>query len=182
MGQLDSGVHRVLGAVTSSTNPAGLIIRDYQKRDRPDGGATISPLQEWRSVCDGKIIAIPMLSKTGLYLSGTFNGTTRVFRIGPNASECVEVFDSGVVSGKADFSVDDRYIVYVSRAEQPNKRVQVDAVFLADLQDRSVQPIFYAGPDTQLAFPAFMTADRVVVFDQTASQLIVLDRTRRILE
>ena len=182
MGQSTSGTHRVLGAISSSTAPAGLIVREYEKRQRPDGGVTIAPLEEWRTVCEGKNIAIPMMSKTGLLLSGTYGGTMRVFRIGPNASECTEVFDSKVVSGKADFSADDRYMLYISRTRQSGPSDEVDAIFLADLKNGTARPIHRASPEAQLAFPGFMNPDRIVVYNQTAQKLIVLERTRRILD
>ena len=180
MGQLTSGVHRVLGAVTSSTNPSGLIVREYEKRARPDGRATVAPLKEWRSVCEGKNIAIPMLSKTGLYLSGSHEGTMRVFRIGREAAECEEIFDSKLLSGKADFSVDDRFLIFVSRIENPTTHLQVDAIVLANLQNRTTRPIYYAAPEQQLAFPGFMSPDRIVVYDSTSRHLFLIDRTRRV--
>jgi hypothetical protein len=180
VGQLTPSQYRVLGALSSSFRPAGLIFRDYQSRPRNDGGKTVAPLTEWRSLCDGLRIAIPMLSKSGHLLSGSYQGTLRVFRIGTNAVECEEVFDTRVVTGKADFSRNDDLLVYVSRSENPATGKTVDTVFLADLRRKSTRAIYYGSPEAQLAFPGFMNPDRIVVYDQTSRTLKTLDKTRKI--
>jgi hypothetical protein len=181
MGLLAStSLYRALGAVSSSANPTRLIFRDYEKRYRPDGKPAIAPVREWQPVCVGKRISIPMMSKTGLYLSGSYEGTLRVFRIGPDAKSCEQVFDTKAVTGKADFSADDRSILYVSRTENPTTRKKVDAIFLADLTRKEKKAIYYAAEGTQLAFPGFMSSDRIVVYDKTARKLLVLDRGRLI--
>jgi hypothetical protein len=100
VGQLSLSKYRVLGALSSSTNPAGLIVREFESRTAEDGQKAVVPLAEWRSVCDGKRISIPMMSKTGQLLSGSFEGTLRVFRIGADAAECDEVFDTGPLPAK----------------------------------------------------------------------------------
>jgi hypothetical protein len=179
MGLPAPGRHRVLGAVTSSSNPAALIVRDYERSIRADGGATVTPVTEWRTLCDGKKISIPMMSKTGRFLSGSHDGTMKVFRIGQNASECEEVFDSKLIGGKADFSIDDRSLVYVSQTRDTNGR-SVGAVFLSDILNQTSKPIYFAAEETQLAFPGFSSVDRIVVHDQTSTQLIQIDRVRRI--
>jgi hypothetical protein len=180
VGQLGPSQYRVLGALSSSFRPAGLIFRDYESRSRRDGGKTVAPLTEWRSVCDGLQISIPMLSKTGHLLSGSHQGTLRVFRIGVNAAECEEVFDTKVVTGKADFSRNDDFLVYVSRSENPATGKTVDTVVLADLLRKSTRAIYYGSPEAQLAFPGFMSPDRIVVYDQTSRTLRILDKTRKI--
>lgn len=179
MGLLAStSMYRVLGAVSSSANPTGLIFRDHERRYRADGRATIAPIREWQPVCEGKRISIPMMSKTGLYLAGNHEGTLKVFRIGPDARECQQVFDTKAVTGKADFSADDRSILYVSRTQDPATKKSVDAIFLMDLASNEKKPIYYAADGTQLAFPGFMSPDRIVVYDKTARKLITLERTR----
>jgi hypothetical protein len=170
--------YRALGAESSSTNPSKLIFRDYEKRYAADGKPAISPVTEWQAVCEGKRISIPMMSKTGLYLSGNHEGTMKVFRIGPDAKSCEQVFDSKVVSGKADFSADDRFILYVSRAEDPATRKSVDAIFLADSMRQEKKAIYYAAEGNQLAFPGFMSSDRIVAYDKTLRKLLVLERSR----
>ncbi|HTG74540.1 MAG TPA: hypothetical protein VMB70_12260, partial [Terriglobia bacterium] len=180
VGQLSSSRYRVLGSLSSSTNPAGLIVRDYESTARSDGGKTITPLAEWRRVCDGKQISIPMMSKTGDLLSGSHEGTLRVFRLGADASVCDEVFDAKVVTGKADFSRDDRFLTYVTRLENPVTRMMVDTVILADLHKGTSKPIHYGDTAAQLAFPGFMSPDRIVVYDQTSRKFLVIDRTRTI--
>ena len=180
VGQLGSSQYRVLGALSSSFRPAGLIFRDYESRPRRDGGKTVAPLTEWRSVCDDLQISIPMLSKTGQFLSGSYEGTLRVFRISANAAECEEVFDTKVVSGKADFSRNDDFLVYVSRSVNPATGKTVDTVFLADLLRKSTTAIYYGPPEAQLAFPGFMNPDRIVVYDQASRTLRTLDKTRKI--
>jgi hypothetical protein len=180
VGQVSSSQYRVLGALSSSTNPAGLIVRDYESRKRDDGGKTVAPLTEWRKVCGNLQISIPMMSKTGQLLSGSYKGTLRVFRIGANATECEEFFDSKVVAGKADFTRDDNFLVYVSRSENPDTRANVDTIFLADLRRRTAKPIFYAPAEAQLAFPGFMSPDRIVVYDLASRTLNTLEKVRRI--
>ena len=56
------------------------------------------------------------------------------------------------------------------------------AIFLADLKNGTARPIHRASPEAQLAFPGFMNPDRIVVYNETAQKLIVLERTRRILD
>jgi hypothetical protein len=179
MGLLAStSLYRALGAVSSSTNPTGLIFRDYEKRFRADGKPTISPVREWQPVCQGKRISIPMMSRTGLYLSGSHEGTLKVFRIGPDARACDQVFDTKAVTGKADFSADDRSILYVSRSQDPATRKSVDAIFLADLARNDKKAVYHAAEGTQLTFPAFMSPDRIVAYDKTSRKLHILDRSR----
>lgn len=173
-----TSVYRVLGAVSSSTNPSRLIFRDYEKRYRTDGKPTISPVREWQPVCEGLRISIPMMSRTGLSLSGSHEGTLKVFRIGPDAKICEQVFDSKAVTGTADFSADDRFLLYVSRAEDPTTHKSVDAIFRADMARREQKAIYYATDGNQLAFPSFMSADRILTYDKTARRLLLLDRTR----
>jgi hypothetical protein len=83
-----------------------------------------------------------------------------------------------VVGGKADFSVDDRYLLYVAQSVNPSTRTSADTVFLADLSTNQSEPIYHARVDGQLAFPGFISPDRIVVLDPAASQLILLERTR----
>ena len=180
LGQLTASRYRVLGSISSSTNPAGLIVRDYESSVRSDGGKTITPLAEWRRVCDSKRISLPMMSKTGDLVSGSHEGTLRVFRLGADASACDEVFDAKVVTGKADFSRDDRFLTYVTRLENPLTRMTVDTVILADLQKGTSKPIHYGDAAAQLAFPGFMSPDRIVVYDQTSRKFLVIDRTRTV--
>jgi hypothetical protein len=180
VGQLSPSTYRVVGAVSSSTNPAGLIVRDYERKGPDESGSTVAPLTEWHPMCEGKRISIPMLSKTGTLLSGSFEGSLRVFRIGANATECEEVFDTKVVSGKADFSRDDGTLAYVARAVNPRTSEDVDAVFLANLRGKSATPIYYAESQMQLAFPGFMSPDRIAVYDQNSWSLFTLDRVRTI--
>jgi hypothetical protein len=173
-----TSLYRALGAVSSSTNPTRLIFRDYEKRYRADGKPAIAPVREWQPVCDGKRISIPMMSKTGLYLSGTHEGTLKIFRIGTDAKSCEQVLDTKAVTGKADFSADDRSILYLSRTENPTTRKSVDAIFLTDLARNEKKAIYYAADGTQLAFPGFISPDRIVAYDKTSRKLLVLDRTR----
>jgi hypothetical protein len=178
VGQLSPSRYRVLGALSSSTNPAGLIVRDYES-ERGDGGRkTITPQKEWRSVCAGKRISIPMMSKSGQLLSGSYQDTLRVFRIGPDAANCDELFDTKEVTGKADFSRDDRFLTYVRRSENPRTNVVVDTVVLADLRTRITTPIYYAESGEQLAFPGFLNPDLIVVYNQSSQKLLKLERTR----
>ena len=178
VGQLSLSTYRVLGALSSSTFPAGLIVRDYESWREENGGKTIRSRTEWRAVCDGKQISIPMISKTGQLLAGTHQGTLRVFRIGPDATDCEEVFDTKALTGKADFSRDGRFLVYVTRSENPLTRITVDTILLADLNERTALPIYYGDPDIQLAFPGFMSPDRIVVYNLTSKNLLLIDRTR----
>jgi hypothetical protein len=181
MGMLaGTSMYRALGAVSSSTNPTKLIFRDYEKRFRPDGKPTVAPVREWQPVCEGKKISIPMMSKTGVYLSGSHEGTLKVFRIGADAKVCEQVFDSKAVTGKADFSADDRFILYVSRTEDPTTRKTVDAIFLTDVTRNDKKAIYHATDGGQLAFPGFMSPDRIVVYNKTSRKLLVLDRSRTI--
>lgn len=180
VGQLSPSRYRVIGALSSSTDPAGLIVREYQVAETESQGRTVVPVEEWRSVCSGKTISIPMLSKTGQLLSGSYQGTLRVFRIGANATECDQVFDTKAVSGKADISRDDNALTYVTRAVNPSTGESVDTVFLADLRAMTTKPVFYGDPKAQLAFPGFASADRIVVYDQVSRKLLILDRTRTI--
>jgi hypothetical protein len=177
VGQLGPSKYRVLGALSSSTDPAGLIVRDYESTIADGGGGAIVPSAEWRAVCEGKRISIPMMSKTGQLLSGSFEGTLRIFRIGPDARDCEEVFDTGAVTGKADFNRDDTALVYISRAQNPRTGIAVDTIFLADLRARTVKPIYY-GDTSQLAFPGFMSPDRLVVYEQASKKLLTLEKTR----
>jgi len=178
LGQLSPSKYRVLGALSSSTNPAGLIVREYESSIAEDGGRFVVPLEGWRAVCEGKRVSIPMLSKTGQLLAGSFEGTLRLFRIGPNAAECDEVLDTKAVTGKADFNRDDSAFVYISRSENPDTGVTVDAIFLADVRARTLKPIYFGDPSAELAFPGFMSPDRVVVYDQVSKRLLTLERTR----
>jgi hypothetical protein len=175
-----SSTYRVLGAESSSTAPTGLRFRDYEPKPREDGGKTVSPLNGWQSVCTEKRISIPMMSKTGQYLSGLEESTLKVFRIGLDGKQCEAVFDSKAVTGKADFSVDDRSLVYVSRTEDPASKVSVDAVFLADLTSHQVKPIYYALGGSQLFFPGFLNPDEIVVYDQTLRTMTLIERTRAV--
>jgi hypothetical protein len=118
-----------------------------------------------------------MMSKNGQLLSGSFDGTLRVFRIGPNATECAEVFDTKMVTGKADFNRDGTAFVYVSRAETPETGLPVDTIFLADLRTNTVKPIYYS-TSNELSFPGFMSPDRVVVYEQDSRRLLILEKTR----
>ena len=178
VGQLSSSKYRVIGAISSSTNPAGLIVRDFESSIAEDGEKSVIPLAEWRPVCEGKRISIPMMSKTGELLSGSLEGTLRVFRIGPNATECDEVFDTKAITGKADFNRDDSAFVYVSRSENPETGLAVDTIFLADLRARLIKPVYYGDAKMQLAFPGFMSPDRLVVYEQVSKRLLTLERTR----
>jgi hypothetical protein len=90
------------------------------------------------------------------------------------------VFDTKVVSGKADFSRDDGTLAYVARAVNPRTSEDVDAVFLANLRGKSATPIYYAESQMQLAFPGFMSPDRIAVYDQNSWSLFTLDRVRTI--
>ena len=72
-----------------------------------------------------------MISKTGQLLSGSFEGSLRIFRIGPNATECTEIFDTAMMTGKADFSRDDSAFVYVARADNSQTGITVDAAVSA---------------------------------------------------
>jgi hypothetical protein len=173
-----SSTYRVLGAMSSSTNPTGLLFRDYEGRSRVDGGQTVAPLTSWQRVCEGRSISIPMISKTGSYLSGMHEGTFKVFRIGHDGRACEEIFNYHSVTGKADFSVDDRFVLFVSRSEDPSRKQQVDTVFLADLHSNQAKPIYYGSADSQLLFPGFMTPDQFVVYDQAARKLILIERSR----
>jgi hypothetical protein len=121
-----------------------------------------------------------MMSKTGQYLSGLEESTLKVFRIGLDGKQCEAVFDSKAVTGKADFSVDDRSLVYVSRTEDPASKVSVDAVFLADLTSHQVKPIYYALGGSQLFFPGFLNPDEIVVYDQTLRTMTLIERTRAV--
>jgi hypothetical protein len=170
--------YRALGAKTSSTDPTGLVFRDYEKRYGTNGKPTITPVAGWQPVCQGKRISIPMMSKTGLLLSGIHEGTMKVFRIGFDAKTCELVFDTKAVTGKADFDADDRFILYVSRAQNPATRKTVDTIFLTDVGRNEKKAIYYAADGTQLAFPGFMNRDRVVAYDKTARKLLVLDKSR----
>jgi len=178
VGQLGSSKYRVLGAVSSSTNPAGLIARDFEATVADNGQRTVVPLAHWRAVCEGKRISIPMMSKTGHLLSGSFEDTLRIFRIGPNALDCDEVFDTGAVTGKADFNRDDGEFVYVSRTKNPHTGLVVDTILLADLRARTVKPIYYGDTSAQLAFPGFTSPDRLVIYEQASRKLLTLERTR----
>jgi hypothetical protein len=178
VGQLSSSKYRVLGALSSSTNPAGLIVRDFESARVSDGVRTITPLAEWRAVCEGKRISIPMLSKTGELLSGSFEGSLRIFRIGPNATECTEIFDTTMMTGKADFARDDSALVYVARADNSQTGITVDTVFLADLRFNFLKPIHYGDANARLAFPGFIGPDRVIVYEQASRKLLALERTR----
>ena len=175
-----SSVYRVLGAESSSTVPTGLLFKDFEPRPREDGGKTIMGVSAWQRVCDGKRIAIPMMSKTGVYVSGMHEETLRVFRIGPDGTRCEEVFNSKVVTGKADFSADDRLLVYVSRAEDPQTKTNVDMVFLADLMTGTTKPIYWDSESAALIFPAFLNPDEIVVYERASSKMILLERTRAI--
>jgi len=178
VGQLSLSKYRVLGALSSSTNPAGLIVREFESRTAEDGQKAVVPLAEWRSVCDGKRISIPMMSKTGQLLSGSLDGTLRVFRIGADAAECDEVFDTGAVTGKADFNRDDTAFAYVSRSKNPETGIVTDTIFLGDVRARTAKPVYYGDTSAQLAFPGFMSPDRLVVYDQVSKRLLTLERTR----
>lgn len=173
-----TSLYRALGAVSSSTNPTKLIFRDYEKLYKPDGNPTVAPVREWQPLCDGKKISIPMMSKTGLYLSGIHEGTLKVFRIGPDAKVCEQVFDSKAVTGKADFSADDRFVLYVSRAEDPATHKTVDAIFLTDMARNEKKAIYYATDGSQMAFPGFMSPDRIVAYNKTSRKLLILDKSR----
>jgi hypothetical protein len=153
-------------------------VRDFESAVAEDGGKTITPLAEWRAVCEGKRISIPMMSKTGELLSGSYDGTLRVFRIGKNATDCEEVFDTAAVTGKADFMRDDSAFVYVARAENPRTSIMVDAIFLADFRANTTKPIYYGDPTAQLTFPGFMNPDHVIVYEQASRKLIALERSR----
>jgi hypothetical protein len=121
----------------------------------------------WQRVCDGKRIAIPMMSKTGLYVSGMHEETLRVFRIGRDGTQCEEGFNSKVVTGKADFSADDRLLVYVSRAENPQTI-------------GTTKPIYYGSEGAAMIFPAFLNPDEIVVYERDSKKMILLERTRAI--
>ena len=175
-----SSTYRVLGAESSSTAPTGLLFRDYQPIAREGGGKTITPISSWQRLCDDKRISIPMMSKTGLYLSGMHEGTLRAFRIGEKGTQCVEVFDSQSVTGKADFSVDDRTLIYVSRAQGPTSTITVDTLFLADLSANRAKPIYHAPEGSQLFFPGFLNSDEIVVYDRASKKMIVIARTRTV--
>ena len=119
-----------------------------------------------------------MMSKSGQLLAGSYQGTLRVFRIAPDASACEELFDTKAVTGKADFSRDDRFLIYVTRAENPITRNTVDAIVLADLHNKTTKPIIYGETGAQLAFPGFANPDRIVVYDQASKKLLTIERTR----
>lgn len=176
--QLSPTTYRVLGAVSSSSNPTGLIVRDYKAIRRDAGGKTVTPTNEWHAVCDDKQISIPMMSKTSRFLSGSYQGTLRIFRLGLDATECEEVFDTQLVAGKADFSRDDQFIIYVARSQNPDTRETVDTIYLADLRKATTKPIFYGDFRSHLAFPGFMSNDRIVAYEQTSKSLLILDRVR----
>lgn len=179
VGQLAPLHYRVVGAVSSSTNPTGLIMREYKAQTRSlNRNASITAQGEWRRVCEGKRISIPMLSKTGHLLSGSHNGTLRVFRLGPDATTCDETFDTGVITGKADFNRDDSALVYVTRSANPATSVMTDTVVLADLLTKTRKPIYYAAPTEQLAFPSFMNADAIVVYEENSRTVLTLERSR----
>ena len=183
VGQLSASRYRVIGALHSSTDPAGLIVRDYEAARTGPQGASVAPVngdlfKPWNRVCDGKRITIPMISKTGRLLSGSHDGTLRVFRIGPNATECDLVFDTKAVTGKADFNREDTALTYVARTTNPATAESVDAIFVADLRTQAAVPVFYGARKAQLAFPSFMSENRIVVYEQTSKKLLVLDRTK----
>jgi hypothetical protein len=167
----------------------GFTDEDYQKALRsesrvlfysfsPSMPLSIDGLKEVRLAAEA--LSIPMLSKTGQLLAGSYEGTLRVFRIGSEAAGCEEVFDAKVVSGKGDFSRDDRFLIYVAREKDSLARM-VDTIFLADLRHNATKPIYYGNPAAQLAFPGFLSPDQIVVYDQTDKELITLERTRTIL-
>ena len=176
----DSSTYRVVGAESSSTNPTGLRFRDHTKVARPGGGVTIRANDPWTRLCEGRRIAIPMMSKTGLYLSGSHEGVLKVFRIGEAGDRCDEVFNSAMVTGKADFSADDRSLTFVSRTDDPVSHKSVDAVFIADLEQHRTKPIYFGSESSPLFFPGFLDEDRLVVYDQTSQSILLLERSRRI--
>jgi hypothetical protein len=183
VGQLSASSYRVIGALSSSTNPAGLIVRDYEVTRAGPQGKSVAPVgidlfKEWRTICDGKRISIPMVSKTGQFLSGSYDGTLRVFRLGPNATECDVVFDTKLVTGKADFNREDTELTYVARALNPSTAESVDVIFVADLRTNAMTPVYYGAPTAQLAFPSFISADRIVAYEQSSKKLLALDRTK----
>ena len=185
VGQLAASRYRVIGALHSSTDPAGLIVRDYEVVRTGPQGLSVAPangdlFKPWNRVCDGKRITIPMISKTGQLLSGSHDGTLRVFRIGPNATECDLLFDTKAVTGKADFNREDTSLTYVARATNPSTAESVDAVFVADLRAQTATPVYYGAPKAQLAFPSFMSEDRIVVYEQTSKKLLILDRAKTV--
>lgn len=177
-----SGSYRVLGAVSSSLDPAGLIVRDHVRTMRQDGGANIQPVGPWAPVCGGRQIAIPMLSKKGFLLSGIEAGTLKVFRIGEDAKTCEPVFDTKKTTGKADFSADDRLLAFVSRAEHPETKQTVDTVFVADLPNDRLEPIYYGDEDSQLEFPGFISEGRLVVYEKNKERILTLERVRTVFD
>ena len=133
-------------------------------------------LSPWQRVCDNKNISIPMMSKTGLHVSGMYEGTLRVFRIGQDGKQREEVFDSKAVTGRADFSLDDRSLIYfkVGGSHQwGDGRYRL-------LTTHRAKPIYHASASTPLIFPAFLNPDEITVHDRGAVKLILLERTRSI--
>lgn len=75
-----------------------------------------------RPLCPGLKLKLPMLSKTGLYLSAldvpdtntstsTTSGTTKIFRVDASGG-CKEVLDLGMKVGKVDFNYNDTRIAF----------------------------------------------------------------------
>jgi len=155
-----------------------LFFRDYAKKVREDGGTTVHAITAWQRLCQDKQISIPMMSKTGLYLSGSHQGSTKVFRVAEDGKVCEEIFDSKMVTGKADFSEDDRSLVFVSRAEDAESHKTADAVFLADLPNNRIKTIYYGSAGGPLFFPGFLTENRIVIYER--AKIIVLERARAI--
>jgi hypothetical protein len=61
VGQLSAWRYRVLGALSSSTNPTGLIVRDYEIGNGGGDGKIVTAITDWRPVCVDRRFSFPML-------------------------------------------------------------------------------------------------------------------------
>jgi hypothetical protein len=165
-------VYRMVGAVTSSTSPTGLIFRDFKKTVDAAGKPSVSPIMSWAAICASKNISIPMISKTGYLLSGRESGVMKVFRIGSDGKDCTEVANTGQITGKADFSMDDDELLYVAPSASGNQ-----GVYLFSLSKNTATLIYEAAASVSLSFPGFYSTDLVSVLDDTNDKIVFLERT-----
>ncbi|MBL7543158.1 MAG: hypothetical protein JNL11_05045 [Bdellovibrionaceae bacterium] len=134
----------------------------------------VEPASEVLSLCQGRDIKMPMLSKTGQELSGfdVAAGVSKIWRLDTLTNTCIEVDNLGMFVAKADFSYDSKQLVFHLSANgfiyklKEDKSGEIDwvespaaemsySVFQYDRQTKILTKISATQPGSNAYYPVY---------------------------
>jgi hypothetical protein len=158
------GSHTVYRVLTSWFD--AVVYRDYEVRLDPPGGASVRPLGEPVTPCQGTALSIPIMSQDGLEVAARDEGTgtTKIFRM-ESGQRCRSVVDLGYQTSKVAWHASGRLLAFaVPRTRTRNERPgdPDEMIFLYDRDERRLTRVQGSEVASPLAFPDFIGDDALV--------------------